>query len=275
MSLSENEIAHWQTWVGKTETSTQNIDAAVLERYAASLGETLNLEGNLPSLAHWAFFISAAQPDKLGVDGHPLRGGFMPPITLPRRMFAASDISIKSQLKINQPATKTSTIASVTHKSGKSGELVLVEVDHKIKQDGKTCIEERQTIVYRDIGAPIPKVEEKPKSLPEGAALWAPGPVDLFRFSAVTFNSHRIHYDLPYTMQEEGYPGLVVHGPFTAAKLFGYAQAKFGTLKRFAFRAQAPLFSPQPIILRQGSAENQIIAERCDGAESMVATIEI
>ncbi|MBP6111422.1 MAG: MaoC family dehydratase N-terminal domain-containing protein [Sphingobium sp.] len=272
---NEEEIAHWQQWVGKSQAITERIEPLVLRRYAAALGETYDERGAMPSLAHWAFFLEAVLPDALGPDGHPKRGGFLPPISLPRRMFAASDMQFLAPLMTGDSATKTSRVASLTHKSGRSGALILVEVEHSIEQAGALCIREMQTLVYRDASAPTAPIENRHLFPATGEQLWQPGPVDLFRFSAVTFNSHRIHYDLPYAQHDEGYPGLVVHGPFTAARLFAFAQNRYGPLRRFSFRAQAPMFAGQPIILRSGGEENQVCAVRCDGVEAFAAHFEI
>ncbi len=274
-SPSAEDIAHWQQWVGRTTSVTERIEPLVLRRYGAALGEAYEEGSPLPSLAHWAFFIDAVQPDSLGPDGHPKRGGFLPPVSLPRRMFAASDMRFHAPLAAGADATRTSRIASLAHKSGRSGDLILVEVEHEITQAGTPCISEKQTIVYRDSGAATPAIEDKGITPPDGAISWQPGPVDLFRFSAVTFNSHRIHYDMPYAQHEEGYPGLVVHGPFTAARLFGFARARRPTCTRFSFRAQAPMFAGQPILLCEGSEPGQVIARRCDGTDAFVATFEI
>ena len=269
------DIVHWQQWIGKTERITERIEPLVLRRYGAALGEPLEDGAPLPSLAHWAFFIDAVQPGGLGPDGHPKRGGFLPPVSLPRRMFAASDMSFHAPLALGAEATKTSRVASLVHKSGRSGDLILVEVEHEVEQSGMLCVSEKQTIVYRDAGAATPAVEDKRITPPDGSELWVPGPVDLFRFSAVTFNSHRIHYDLPYAQKEEGYPGLVVHGPFTAARLFGFARQRHGPLKRFSFRAQAPMFVGQPIFLCAGTEAGQVVARRCDGVDAFIAHFEI
>lgn len=275
MSVSGDDVAHWQQWVGKTENITERIDSAVLRRYAAALGESFDNEKHLPSLAHWAFFLSAEQPDNLGPDGHPKRGGFLPPITLPRRMFAASDIQFHTPLAIDHDATRSSQVTSLKHKSGKSGELILVEVEHIIEQTGRLAISEKQIIVYRETGEATPAVPDLGIAPRDDEIIWLPGPVDLFRFSAVTYNSHRIHYDLPYTQEEEGYPDLVVHGPFTAARLFHFADTRSAPLKRFNFRAQAPMFAKQPVRLSLGEEKNQVLAKRCDGQTSMIATFEI
>ncbi|WP_336962636.1 FAS1-like dehydratase domain-containing protein [Sphingobium aquiterrae] len=270
MSLSETDVAHWRTWIGKSESRTELLDREALRRFAAAIGEPLDIERIQPSLAHWAFFLPVAAADQIGPDGHPKRGGFLPPITLPRRMFAASDMHFGEPLMLDWEAERVSTILDVTHKSGRSGDLLLVQVEHRIAQAGKDRVTETQTIVYRDAGAATAPVAQG--DVPQGAedALWQPGPVDLFRFSAVTFNSHRIHYDLPYATGEEGYPGLVVHGPFTATRLFGHARRHGRAPVAYSFRAVAPLFCGQPVLLKD-DGDGAYRAVRCDGMDAMTA----
>lgn len=270
MTLDSAAITHWQTWIGRSETRTEIIEVESLRRYAAALGENLDIETALPSLAHWACFLPVVARDQIGPDGHPKRGGFLPPVTLPRRMFAAADMTFDAPLLPGREATRTSRIAGLTHKAGRSGELVLVEVEHEIEQAGQVRVRERQTIVYRDAGAPIPAVTPIERGDVPGAITWAPGTVDLFRFSAITFNSHRIHYDAAYATGEEGYPGLVVQGPFTAARLFSLGTQQGGSIRQFSFRALAPLFVDQSVTLVQG--ESSVSAIRCDGVTAMAAT---
>jgi 3-methylfumaryl-CoA hydratase len=260
-------IDDWKRWIGKTETRTEVLDPGSLSRFAAAIGEDIDVERTQPSLAHWAFFLPVTATEGIGEDGHPKRGGFLPPVTLPRRMFAAADMTFSGALTLGARATRTSAITDVALKSGKSGDLVLVLVEHRITQDGAEKVVERQTIVYRDAGAPTPPVIASDPAQ-QGDVTWTPNTVDLFRFSAATSNSHRIHYDLPYATAEEGYPGLVVHGPFTAARLFGHARRK-GALSAFSFRAMAPMFCGQPIMLRH--ATDGVEAARCDGAIAMQA----
>ena len=279
MQLTEAEIADWRQWVGRRETATERIEPVLLDRYAAALGERWSAAtaAELPSLAHWAFFLAAVPPEKIGADGHPVRGGFLPPVTLERRMFAASDLRFHRSLRAGADATRHAEILSLSHKVGRaSGDLILVEVGQRIEQDGALCVEERQTLVYRGLGAATPPVEERGLAVADGAEVWTPGPVELFRFSAVTFNSHRIHYDQPYATGTEGYPGLVVHGPFTAARLHGLARRLAGRpLGRFSFRAEAPLFASQPIQLSRGEQAGQVVARRADGAVAMAARYEV
>ncbi|MEO8374543.1 MAG: MaoC family dehydratase N-terminal domain-containing protein [Sphingomonas bacterium] len=272
MTLDPAAVAHWQTWIGRTETRTEIIEIQSLRRYAVALGESLDVETVLPSLAHWACFLPVAASDQLDVDGHPKRGGFLPPVTLQRRMFAAADMAFGAPLLPGRQATRTSRIAGVTHKAGRSGGLVLVEVEHEIEQAGQVRVRERQTIVYRDAGASIPAVIPIEQGDAPGAVTWLPGTVDLFRFSAVTFNSHPIHYDAAYATGEEGYPGLVVQGPFTAARLFSLGTKQGGSIRQFSFRALAPLFVDQPVTLVHG--KDSVSAIRCDGVTAMAATFK-
>lgn len=270
MNVAETDIALWRSWIGKRETREEVLDAQSLRRFAATIGE----DGEaMPSLAHWAYFLPAPADDEIGVDGHPKRGGFLPPISLPRRMFASSSMTFEGALKIGAPAAQISTVTDITHKSGRSGDLVFLQIERSVEQGGAVQVSEKQTIVYRDPGEPAPAVVDAGLSAGPGMELWRPGPVSLFRFSAVTFNGHRIHYDLPYATGEEGYPGLVVQGPFIAAKLFGFARRRFTQpLTRFSFRALAPSFAGQPVMLSPGDGDGEVRAVRADGQTAMTAS---
>ena len=268
------DVETWKAAVGRTETRTESLDVESLRRFAAATGADLDVERAQPSLAHWAFFLPVAAGADIGPDGHPKRGGFMPAIPLPRRMFAGAAIRFSAPLALGRPATRSSTIADVKHKPGRSGDLVFVEVDHTITQEHGVSVFERQTIVYRPAGESdaerVAVIVPTPQPEAVGDVQWQPGAVDLFRFSAVTFNSHRIHYDAPYVTAVEGYPGLVVHGPFTATKLHGYARSRLGRpLNSFSFRATAPLFVDQPIRLTGGDQPGAFRAIRCDGVVAM------
>ena len=270
--IRPEEIEAWRAHVGRQETRRQRLDVESLRRFAAAQGADLDVERRPPPLAHWAYFLEAVGQGAIGPDGHPRRGGLLPPVRLPRRMFAAAVMTFVEPLALDDPAELTLTVADVRHRTGKTGELVFVEVARRIAQGGRERLTERQTIVYRGLGEATPAVVPTDRPPHPGAEVWAPGPVDLFRFSAVTFNSHRIHYDLPYVQGEEGYPGLVVHGPFTAAKLYAFAQARAGRpIRRFEFRAQSPLFAGQPITLAPGGEDGEVQAIRCDGAVAMSA----
>jgi 3-methylfumaryl-CoA hydratase len=270
--IRPEEIEAWRAYVGRLEVRRQRLDVESLRRFAAAQGADLEVERVAPPLAHWAFFLEVVDSAAIAADGHPRRGGLLPPVRLPRRMFAAATMAFTEPLTLDAPAELTLTVADVRHRAGKTGDLVFVEVDRLITQHDRERLTERQTIVYRSAGGITQPVV--PTDLPphRDADVWTPGPVDLFRFSAATFNSHRIHYDLPYAKAEEGYPGLVVHGPLTAARLFAFARARAGrAVRRFEFRAMAPLFAGQPIYLAPGSEAGDVQAIRCDGAVAMSA----
>lgn len=268
--ISGSDLAAWQETVGRTETRIEVLGAEPLRRYALAAGCEDETETTWPPLGHWAFFLPHAGDDEIGHDGHPKRGTFLPPVPLPRRMFAGSAITFIAPLVIGREAVLESRIAQVSHKQGRTGDLVFVEVDRTISQDKAVRIAERQRFVYRADG---PRVGmPRPLDPPPSGERWQPDAVNLFRFSAATFNSHRIHYDLPYAREREGYPALVVHGPFTATRLAALAMRE-GPLTLFSFRALAPLFLGQPIFLRQADA-NAVEAVRCDGEVAMRAEFE-
>lgn len=237
--------------IGRRESRTAVIDP---ER-AAQLAATLDLDtpcagADLPPGWHWLYFNPFVRRSGIGPDGHPRRGGFLPETGLPRRMWAGGRITYHAPLPLGATAEKLSEIIDVTEKSGKAGRLVFVTVRHTIRVGGRSCIEEEQDIVYREAaqpGAPAPA----PQPAPDGAD-WTeeitPDPVLLFRYSALTSNGHRIHYDAPYARQVEHYPDLVVHGPLTATLLQGLAvrSRPDARLTRFAFRGMAPLFVSSP-----------------------------
>src|SRR5579859_6549761 len=271
-AIRPEEIEAWRTHVGRREIRRQRLDVESLRRFAAAQGADMDVQRRPPPLAHWAYFVETVGPGGIGPDGHPRRGGLLPPVRLPRRMFAAAVMTFAEPLTLDAEGEMSITVADVRHRTGKTGDLVFVEVDRRLSQDGRERLTERQTIVYRSLGEPVPPIEPADPPPHHDAEVWSPTPVDLFRFSAVTFNSHRIHYDHPYVTEEEGYPGLVVHGPFTAAKLFAFAEGRTRRpIRRFEFRAMAPLFVSQPIYLAPGEEEGDVQALRCDGAVAMSA----
>jgi 3-methylfumaryl-CoA hydratase len=237
----------WQAWVGRMKTIRERIAP---ERVAA-LAATLGLEGDysvgadLPPGWHWIFFNPFVPRQALGTDGHPKRGGFLPPVSLPRRMWAGGRLTYDRPLTIGGDGSRESTILKVEAKSGRAGKLVFVTVRHVIACDGIACITEEQDIVYREAvvpGTPAPAAAPAPRD-----AAWSevvqPDTVLLFRYSALTSNGHRIHYDQQYARGEENYPDLVVHGPLTSTLLQGVAARRGGRpLARFEFRGMSPLF---------------------------------
>lgn len=234
--------------IGRTETRHETI----LTDRVAALAATLDLArapqpgAALPAGWHWLFFNPFLRRSELGPDGHPRRGGFLPDVGLPRRMWAGGRLRYLAPLPVGAVARKDSEILNVVSKSGRAGRLVFVTLRHRISSGDRLCIEEEQDIVYREApAADAPK--PAPGAAPDGAQYSQPvqpDPVMLFRYSALTSNGHRIHYDQPYATGEEGYPGLVVHGPLIATLLQGLAQScrPEATLSAFSFRGMAPLF---------------------------------
>ena len=249
--IAESDLDLWRGAVGRTEGRNEVLSAEMLRRFALATGAHPPVEDRPPALGALGVFPPGCDDADIGPDGHPRRGGFLPPVSLPRRMFAASAMEFSAPLTLGDRATMIARVADVSHKRGRSGDLVFVDVERTIEQNGVLCVRERQSFVYRDDG-PAAAVPIPCGPLPEGER-WQPDEVNLFRFSAATFNSHRIHYDLSYAREVEGYPALVIHGPFTATRLAQFAM-RDGPLARFAFRAMAPLFLGQPVFLR--SAES-------------------
>lgn len=255
-------------WIGRSERHGDALDPWPAQAAAAMLDcEDLELGPGapLPPLWHWFYFLATVPQSRLALDGHPERGGFMPPIDLPRRMFAGSRMTFHKPLRLGRSAERCATIRDVRQKSGRSGQLAFVTVDYTLQQDGELCIEEQQDIVYRQAGAPVPAPEAvEPPDLPAGT--WSRDVnADsrlLFRFSALTYNAHRIHYDRAYARKEEGYPGLIVHGPLTAMLLADLVRRNDSRrITGFSFRGAAPLFDLTPLRLRGKPAGDSVELE--------------
>ena len=247
-SLAE-QLAHWRSWVGRSESRTDLVGAAPLAALSATLDrdDAEPLPGSaVPPLGHWLFFLPVARQSEIGEDGHPRRGGFLPPVPLPRRMWAGGRLEFHHPLMVGDEITRLSRVTAVDAKTGRSGTLVFVTVRHEIANAHGTAITEEHDIVYRD--APQPgAAAPQPQAAPADASFSrdiAPDPVLLFRYSALTFNGHRIHYDRPYVTGVEGYPGLIVHGPLIATLLVDLLRRERpqATLRRFAFTAVRPVF---------------------------------
>ena len=236
-------------WIGRSETMPDGLDVTAVGRVTATLGGPQLKAGDpLPPLWQWAFFISTVPMDGVGADGHPARGGFLPPAGSDRnRMWAGGRVEFKTPLRVGVPAERRSTVIDVKEKTGRTGSLMFVTVRHEYWQDGAAAISEEQDIVYRQPSPPKLAGTE-----PAPAAAWRetmnPTPVLLFRYSAVTFNSHRIHYDHPYVTEAEGYPGLVIHGPMIATMMvaaFRHANPDSEILG-VSYRGLRPLIAPAP-----------------------------
>jgi itaconyl-CoA hydratase/mesaconyl-C4 CoA hydratase len=233
-------------WLGKSQTVVDRMDPGHAARIAVTLGRPIPESGAvLPALWHWAFFLETVPIALTGTDGHPARGSFLPPADNRNRMWAGGRVGFEAGLIVGTEAHKTSTVTDIKEKVGRTGSLLFVTVKHEITQNGKIVISEEQDIVYREPSPPKLQGSE-----PAPSAQWTqpvdPSAVLLFRYSAVTFNSHRIHYDYPYVTETEGYPGLVIHGPLIATLMCqAFVQAHPGAaLKFLSYRGLRPLISP-------------------------------
>lgn len=250
--LSATQIARLQEWRGRSESCTDVIDPARVAALEATLDRAPALVAGapLPWLWHWMFFQPVARQSDLGPDGHPRRGGFLPPVPLPRRMFAGGRLfwERSNPLRVGQKAMRAARVLSVEHKHGRSGELVFVGVEYRYSNDAGLALREEQDLVYRAAAQPGVELPAAKKPERAGQAVWSraiqPDPVLLFRYSALTFNSHRIHYDRPYATGQEGYPGLVVHGPLVATLLLDLLQRERldAQVVQLSFRALRPTF---------------------------------
>ncbi len=242
-------IDHWRRWIGRTETDRDVIDVLRARAMQATLddpGPLLEPGDPLPPLWHWLYFWSLAPHATLGPDGHGARGEFLPPIHLPRRMWAGGHFTFIKPLKVGATATRQSKLADIQQKRGSTGQLLFVTIEHEIADDEGLCVKEVQEIVFREAAKPGEKPERgdaAPVVLP-WRRIVTPDPLLLFRYSALTFNGHRIHYDLMYATEEEGYPGLVVHGPLLATLMMELAREKVKDrqIKSFVYRALHPVF---------------------------------
>lgn len=263
--VTETQLTEWRQAVGREIVEEETLHPLALRRFGRAVGR--KDEHDQVPLPHWAYFLPSPHDGEIGPDGHPRRGAFLPDVTLPRRMYAASEMEFHGHLDLGRDARQVTRIVDLTHKSGRTGDLVFAKVEKRLEQVGGLLVREVQTYVYRDEGEPVP-MPEPATNAPTGE-VWEPNEVNLFRFSAATQNAHRIHYDQPYTTGVEGYPALVIHGPFTAAKLAALAMED-GELATFAFRAMAPLFLGQPVYLNKVS-DGVVEAVRCDGVTAMKA----
>ena len=255
-ALAPGQLETLQGWIGRSETLN---DVAALVP-ARGLAATLDADPAvltpgqpLPPLWHWLYFLPQAPQRELGPDGHPSRGGFLPPVPLPRRMWAGSRLAWQpgNPLRLGEAISRRSRVAAVDRKLGNSGEMVFVQVAHTVSNERGVALEETHDIVYRQAPPPGSGLADGAPA-ETGAAWqreWLPDPVMLFRYSALTFNGHRIHYDRDYVTGEEGYPGLVVHGPLIATLLLELVRerAPERVVAGFRFRALRPTFDGRPL----------------------------
>ena len=284
-TIDKDQLLHLQSWQGRTQTVDDHISAFPVNALAATLdrdASTASTQGSLPPLWHWLYFLACQSQREIGPDGHPKRGGFLPPVPLPRRMWAGSNLHwlAHNPLQVGDAVQRVSRIESVTHKAGRSGDLLFVRVNHEIGNTLGLALTEQQDLVYRaaaQTGDPV--------VAPIAAEPWqrevAPDDVLLFRYSALTFNGHRIHYDRRYVTEVEGYAGLVVHGPLLATMLLDLLRSELPAAKvtRFQFKAVRPTLDLHPFHLNaQPSADGKSVrlwAEDHEGWLTMQASAEI
>ena len=262
-------MADFAAWIGRSRAETETLDARLVRWLAATLERPdwsdVQAGQALPAGWHWILFAPVAAQSSLGRDGHPSRtGDFLPPTSQPRRMWAGSRLVWHDRFRVGDQVTRTSTIVSAEEKSGRSGTMVFVTVAHRLEVGGRLIVQEEQDLVYRGDAGPdevaaLARLAERARAggnAPEKTGQFQqpvrPDPVMLFRYSAATFNGHRIHYDRDYASAVEGYPGLVVHGPLIASLLLGFAETVVGAgarVTRFDFRAKRPTFDITPFAL--------------------------
>ena len=276
-----------QSWQERSETMSDVITAAPLRALSATLDrdDPVPEDGSaVPALWHWLYFLPHARQSEIGPDGHPRRGGFLPPVPLPRRMWAGGRLRWETDnpLRVGQEVQRVSTIRSVQHKTGRSGELLFVLVEHRFSNQDGLALTEEHDIVYRAAarpGDPVPPPQQPPLA---GQAAWSrtivPDDVLLFRYSALTFNGHRIHYDRRYVTQVEGYPGLIVHGPLIATLLLDLLRRQLpgARVVAFDFKALRPTFDLHPFSVhgkpREDGRTIDLWAQDHEGLLTMQAT---
>ena len=280
-------MSEWAAWIGREERRVDRIEPGTYRRWLATLDSEAPANGVVPQGYHWCLALPDAPTASLGEDGHPRRdsspASFLPPIAQPRRMWASSKVEFLAPLGLGTTIERRSTLVSVVTKAGSSGPLVFVDIAHETLADGTLAVREVQSLVYRD-----PPPAGSPAAPPApGTTVFDPGGWDahralvpsetlLFRFSALTFNSHRIHYDVPYAVGVEGYRGLVVHGPLTATLLLDLARRHLGdnALKTFNFRGVSSAIAGEMLhlVLRSEDAAYELGAYAADGREVMRGT---
>jgi 3-methylfumaryl-CoA hydratase len=296
-------MGQWQEWIGRSHVQSEQLTPALVRRHRATLDLSPDDPAPLAGI-HWCLNLPEAASAELGEDGHPRRAGlpagkaeegsaiagsFLPPIPMPRRMWAASETEFLAPIPVGATVTRTSTIAAIEEKQGSSGALAFVTLDHALSADGLPVVREKQTLVYRepaiisDAAPSAPAPERTDDGLVKALKLYdhqrkiTPDEALLFRFSALTFNTHRIHYDAPYATGVEGYRGIVVHGPLTATLLLNWAGGLYGPIRRFTFRAVSPAIAGEPLTLgaREESGRIILAAHGPDGRECVKASAEV
>jgi 3-methylfumaryl-CoA hydratase len=243
------DLDHLRQWIGRTTEASDIVTVQLVKGLRATLFQEIGepkAGDAAPFTMHWCLAQPVFPMSQLSADGHPTRGGFLPPVPLPRRMWAGGELEFFEPLRVGDEMTRTSRTSDVTMKTGSTGVLCFVSVEHLITTPRGTALRERQDIVYRDMSTTQPSAPAKPAAAPiaQHRESHIADPVLLFRYSALTFNGHRIHYDRDYVTKVEGYPGLIFHGPMQAAFQVEFAARLHGGTapKKFSYRGLQPLF---------------------------------
>lgn len=271
------DIATLKTWIGKSEEASDIVTPRLAQSFDATFAPNLapHAEGEAPLALHRCLAPPISPMAAIGRDGHAAKGEFLPPVPLPRRMWAGGTIETLQPLRVGDEVTRRSTIGDVAYKEGRTGPLCFVAVDHEILTPRGLALRERHNIVYREAakpGAPA-QAAPGPAELREADLTWdvESSPVFLFRYSALTFNGHRIHYDHPYVTQEEGYAGLVVHGPIQATLILNIiATLSGGEPIKLDYRGVAPLIAGEPFKVKAKRLEGGAIAAWTEGVDGGV-----
>ena len=280
----------YDAWIGREQRATDRLDEGLAERWLATFDLAKPRPPIMPQGIHFALCTPEAPTAKLGEDGHPARDdspqSFLPPFPLPRRMWASSKIAFHAPIAIGAVIERTSRIAAISEKQGSTGPLAFVDVSHETRANGTLAVVETQSIVYREAASGGQALSPPPlgegRFSPEGwdaVRTLTPDARLLFRYSALTFNTHRIHYDAPYAQEVERYRGLVVHGPLTASLLLQLAAQELGAnrLRSFSFRGLSPAIAGEPLHLamRKGEAGYELAAFADDGRQVTVASAAV
>jgi len=255
--MQMHDTIGFENWIGRTETLLKDIvTPRLVSSFAATFGDAMSSVSEVPVGLHWCLAPPTAHPEELGPDGHPAKGGFLPPVPLPRRMWASGEIEFLAPLQVGDVVQKSSRIKSIDWKTGKTGQMCFVTASHDYATERGTAIREDQNIVYRAAPtglAPQASISPSAEVFDHQAEVDI-DPTRLFRYSALTFNAHRIHYDLAYAKDVEFYPDLVIHGPLKASFLLNFAATVRGQVpKRFTYRGVAPATGAQ--VLKLGARE--------------------
>lgn len=271
-------MGDWSDWVGRTTVADATLDPAQARRMQATLDREPSAAAGdaLPPAWHWLYFHEVARASDLGHDGHTRLGVWMPPFPLPRRMWAGGVLEWHHPVLLGHEAQRRSTITAIDEKQGRSGALIFTTVTHEVHQAGRLCISEEQHIVYREAAASSAATQAPAAdSASDASRMWSFDATALFRYSALTFNGHRIHYDPDYTRDVEGYAGLVVHGPLLATLMLDLAHGEGRSMARFEYRAVSPVTLPHGLTVRaafDGAATRLWVAHE-DGSLAMQGTL--